>query len=151
VELVTDVTRADTQITAEDAQLGEVVTGTGTGTSLTDIKGAGVVMAALILGEVGDVRRFPSNHHATYTGSAPTEASSGEITRHRLSRAGNRRLNHALHVAALSHRPYDDRGRVYYDHKVAEGKGKRGAMRCLKRRLSDEVYRHLAAAARGRR
>lgn len=111
---------------AVDAQLGEVVAGTGTGTGLTDIKGVGVVMAALILGEVGDVRRFPSNHHATYTGSAPTETSSGEITRHRLSRAGNRRLNHALHVAALSQRPYDDGGKVYYDRKGRRRQGQEG-------------------------
>jgi len=149
VELVTDVTRADSQILAVDAQLAEVVAATGT--TVTDIKGVGIVMAALILGEVGDIRRFPSKHHvATYTGSAPTEASSGEITRHRLSRAGNRRLNHALHVAGLSHRRYDDRGKAYYDRKLAEGKGKKGAMRCLERRLSDQVYRHLLADARAR-
>ncbi len=107
-------------------------------------------MAELILGEVGDVRRFPSKHHfATYTGSAPTEVSSGEITRHWLSRAGNRRLNLAARRRALApslRRPREDLLRP----QAPEGKGRKGAMRCLKRRLSDEVYRHLAADAPAR-
>ncbi len=65
----------------------------------------------MILGEVGDVRRFPSrNHFATYTGTAPREVSSGEVDRHRLSRAGNRQLNHALHIAAMSNKRTDPRG-----------------------------------------
>ena len=86
-----------------------------TGTSLTDVVGVGPVTAALILGEVGNVARFPSkDHFASYTGTAPLEASSGDVVRHRLSRAGNRRLNHALHIAALSQKRYDDRGRAYY-------------------------------------
>jgi len=115
-----------------------------TGTSLTTIKGVGTATAAMILGEVGDVRRFPTRHHfATYTGTAPIEVSSGEVERHRLSRAGNRQLNHALHIIALSHKRYDSRGGAYYAKKFAAGKGKKGALRCLKRRLSDSVYRQL--------
>lgn len=90
------------------------------------------------------MRRFPSKHHfATYTGTAPLEVSSGEVLRHRLSRAGNRQLNHALHIVALSHKRYDDRGGEYYAKKVAAGKGSKGALRCLKRRLADQVFRHL--------
>jgi transposase len=86
----------------------------------------------MILGEVGDVRRFPSRHHfASYT-AAPIEASSGEVERHRLSRAGNRQLNHALHIVALSNKRNDDRGGAYYATKLAAGKGKKGALRCLK-------------------
>ena len=69
--------------------------------------------------------------------------SSGEVERHRLSRAGNRQLNHALHIIALSNTRYDARGGTYYAKKLAAGKGKKGALRCLKRRLSDSVYRHL--------
>jgi len=85
-----------------------------------------------------DVRRLASRHRfATYTGTAPTEISSGDIQRHRLTRAGNRRLNHALHMAALSNKRHDERGRWYYAPKLAAGKGKKGALRCLKRRLSD--------------
>jgi transposase len=102
-----------------------------TATTLTDIKGVGTATAAMILGEVGDVRRFPSRHHfASYT-AAPIEASSGEVERHRLSRAGNRQLNHALHIVALSNKRNDDRGGAYYATKLAAGKGKKGALRCL--------------------
>jgi transposase IS116/IS110/IS902 family protein len=89
----------------------------------------------VILGEVGDVRRFPSRHHfATYAGAAPIEVSAGEVERHRPSRAGNRRLNHALHIIALSNKRHDDRGGAYYAKKIAAGKGSKGALRCLKRR-----------------
>ncbi len=98
----------------------------------------------MVLGEVGNVRRFPSRHHfATYTGTAPREYSSGGIDKHRLSRAGNRKLNHALHIIALSNKRYDQRGGEYYARKLAAGKGKKGALRCLKRRLSDVVFRTL--------
>jgi len=97
----------------------------------------------MILGEVGDVRRFPSRHHfASYT-AAPIEASSGEVERHRLSRAGNRQLNHALHIVALSNKRNDDRGGAYYATKLAAGKGTKGALPCLTRRLSDTVFRRL--------
>jgi transposase len=114
------------------------------GTSVTSIKGVGVATAAMILGEVGDVRRFPSrDHFATYTGTAPLEVSSGEVDRHRLSRSGNRRLNHALHIVALSQARTDERGRAYLAKKLAAGKGRKGALRCLKKRLSDQVYRCL--------
>jgi transposase len=89
---------------------------------------------------------LPSKHHfATYTGTAPIESSSGDAVRHRLYRAGNRQLNHALHMIALSHKRYDDRGRDYYAKKLAAGKSSQGALRCLKRRLADQVFfRHLA-------
>ena len=74
-------------------------------------------------------------HFASYTGTAPLEVSSGEIVRHRLSRAGNRKLNSALHHAAMSHKRTDEQGIAYYGRKLAEGKGKKGALRCMKRRL----------------
>ena len=100
----------------------------------------------MVLGEVGDVRRFPSRHHfGTYTGTAPREFSSGGGNTHRLSRAGNRKLNHALHIIALSHKRFDDRGAEYYARKLAAGKGKKGALRSLKCRLSDVVFRTLVA------
>jgi transposase len=122
-----------------------------TGTTITTVKGIGVATAAMILGEVGDVRRFPTRHHfATYTGTAPLEVSSGEVKRHRLSRAGNRHLNHALHIAALSNKRTDDRGKAYYAKKLADGKGKKGALRCLKRRLSDTVFQLLVADQKAR-
>jgi transposase len=143
-DFIDDVAVFDRKVKDIDKRLAEAVAAIGT--TLTEVVGIGPVTAAAILGEVGDIRRFASRHHfATYTGTAPTEISSGDITRHRLSRAGNRRLNHALHMAALSTKRHDDRGREYYACKLAAGKGKKGAMRCLKRRLSDAIYRALIA------
>ncbi len=145
-DLIDDVAVLDRKIKQVDKRLAEAVEATST--TVTDIVGIGPITAAAILGEVGDVRRFATKHHfATYTGTAPTEISSGDITRHRLSRAGNRRINHALHIAALANKRHDDRGREYYGRKLAAGKGRKGALRCLKRRLSDAVYRTLIADA----
>ena len=142
VDLVEDLTAVDRKLKDLDKRLREAVEATGT--TLTDIKGVGIATAATILGEVGDVRRFPSKHHfATYNGTAPREYSSGGVDTRRLSRAGNRKLNHALHIIALSHKRYDPRGGEYYARKLAAGKGKKGALRCLKRRLSDAVFRTL--------
>jgi hypothetical protein len=93
------------------------------------------------------VSRFPTKaHFASWNGTAPLDASSGEQTRHRLSRAGNRRINRALHIMAIVQlrHPTTD-GRRYYDRRVAEGKTPMEAMRALKRRLSDVVYRQLVA------
>ncbi|MCW2501701.1 MAG: putative transposase y4pF/y4sB [Frankiales bacterium] len=109
------------------------------------IHGIGAVTTAVVLGEVGDVRRFPSKHHfASYTGTAPIDASSGDTIRHRLNRGGNRRLNFVLHVAAnvqlATHHPD---GYAYYQRKRAAGKSHLEAMRCLKRRLCDVVFRAL--------
>ena len=144
VDLIDDVAILDRKIKAVTKQITEAVAATQT--TLTDIVGIGPVLAAVILGEVGDISRFPSRHHfASFTGTAPLEASSGEIVRHRLNRLGNRQLNHALHSAAIVHIRYDSRGRAYYERKKTAGKGTLGALRCLKRRLSDAVYRALVA------
>jgi transposase len=90
------------------------------------------------------VARFPDrNHFASWTGTAPLDASSGEQIRHRLSRAGNRRLNHVLYIAALAQIRLPGEGRTYYRRKLSEAKTKKEALRCLKRRLSDAVYRQL--------
>lgn len=112
--------------------------------AVNDIKGIGAVGTALILGEVGDVRRFRTKHHfASYSGTAPIDVSSGDNDRHRLSRGGNRRLNYALHVAALVQIRFPGPGQDYYARKRAEGKKPLEAMRCLKRRLSDVVFHAL--------
>jgi transposase len=141
-DYIDDVVVLDRKLKAVEARIKEAVDATGT--TLTEIVGVGHVTAAMILGEVGNVARFPSNNHfASYTGTAPLDASSGDVVRHRLSRAGNRQLNHALHMIAIAHRRFDPRGRDYYARKLAAGKGSKGALRCLKRRLSDVVYRHL--------
>ena len=142
VDLIDDVAVFDRKIKAVDARIEEAVAASGT--HLTDIVGVGPVTAATILGEVGDIARFATaDHFASYTGTAPLEASSGEVVRHRLSRAGNRRLNSALHVVALSNKRHDPRGKAYYERKLAAGKGSKGSLRCLKRRLSDVVFRVL--------
>jgi transposase len=113
-------------------------------TSVTDVYGVGPIGAAIILGHTGDVRRFPTGgHFARHNGTAPLEASSGPKTRHRLNPRGDRQLNHALHTAALTQIAHDTPGRVYYQRKQAEGKTPKEAMRALKRRISDVVYRQL--------
>ena len=146
VDYIDDVVALDRKLKTVEARIKEAVDDTGT--TLTQIVGVGHVTAAMILGEVGNVARFPSNDHfASYTGTAPLDASSGDVIRHRLSRAGNRQLNHALHMIAIAHRRFDPRGRDYYARKLAAGKGSKGALRCLKRRLSDVVFRHLVGDA----
>jgi transposase len=116
------------------------------GSTLTEIFGVGPILAATILGTVGDVGRFPTKaHFASYSGTAPVEASSGEVVRHRLSLGGNRHLNYALHMVATSQARSDAPGGTYYRKKLAEGKSRKEALRCLKRRISDAVYKSLVA------
>jgi transposase len=116
------------------------------GTNLTQIFGVGPILAATILGTVGDVGRFPTKaHFASYSGTAPVEASSGEVVRHRLSMAGNRKLNYALHMVATSQARSDAPGGTYYRKKLVEGKSRKEALRCLKRRICDAVYKSLVA------
>ncbi len=97
-----------------------------------------------MLGDIGDLSRFPTKgHFASWNGTAPLDACSGEQNRHRLSRAGNRGINRALHIMAVVQLRHDTDGRRYFDRRVAEGKTPMEAMRALKRRLSDVVYRQL--------
>ena len=118
------------------------------GTTVTNIHGVGPIVAALLVGHTGDVRRFPtSGHYARYNGTAPIEASSGPQVRHRLNPRGNRQLNHALHMAAVTQVGHDTPGRIYYERKLAEGKSRKEALRALKRRISDAVYRQLVVDA----
>ena len=113
-------------------------------TTLTEIFGVGPILAAKIIGTVGNAARFPTKaHFASYSGTAPVEASSGEVVRHRLSLAGNRRLNNALHMVALCQARSDARGGAYYRKKIAEGKSRKEALRCLKRRVCDAVFKSL--------
>jgi transposase len=115
------------------------------GTTLTEIFGVGAILAAKIIGTVGDVARFPTKaNFASYSGTAPVETSrSGEVVRHRLSLAGNRKLNYVLHMVALCQARSDARGGAYYRKKIAEGKSRKEALRCLKRRVSDAVFKSL--------
>ena len=148
-ELVDDIARFEAQMRASKKRIRAAVAASGT--SLTNIRGVGPIGAAIILGSVGDITRFPTpGHFASYNATAPIDASSGERKRHRLNPRGNRKLNHALHIAAVSQLRYPGAGRDYYDKKLAEGKTSKEAIRALKRRISDVVYRHLIADAHHR-
>jgi transposase len=146
-ELIDDIARLDAALKASKKRVAKAVTASGT--TLTEIVGIGPICAAIIIGFTGDVSRFESRHHfATYNATAPIEASSGGKVRHRLNPRGNRKLNHAIHIAAISQLRHDTEGRSYYDRKIAEGKSSKDATRALKRRISDRVYRHLVIDAR---
>jgi transposase len=118
-------------------------------TTVTDIHGVGPIVAAYLLGYTGDIARFATaGHYARYNGTAPIEASSGPNPRHRLNPHGNRQLNHAIHMIAVTQVRNDTPGRAYYRRKQAEGHKRKEAMRSLKRRISDVVYRQLLADQR---
>jgi transposase len=107
-------------------------------------------VAAAVLGDVGDIARFPSrDHFAACNGTAPTEVSSGNRVACRLSLRGNRRMNHAVHMAAVTQVRYShSKGRACYDKKIAEGKTSKEALRALKRQVSDALYQRMKADAR---
>ncbi len=140
---LSEVRRLEQELKASKARLREAVEASGT--SLTDIYGVGPVVAGLLIGYSGDMGRFPTRHHyAAYNGTAPIDASSGAKKRHRLNPRGNRMLNHALHLIAITQLRYPNtEGRNFYERKLKEGKTRKEAIRALKRRLSDVVYRHL--------
>ncbi len=153
-EELAELVAVEAKIRKADAELKAMVLARGS--RLMDLRGVGPVVAARVLADVGDVARFADrNRFASWTGTAPLDASSGEQNRHRLSRAGNRRMNHMIHIAAISQLRLDTDGRAYYRRKRAEGKKALEAIRCLKRRISDAIYRqlvadaHAAAAAEG--
>jgi transposase len=140
MELVVDLERIYQRTKAANKELIELIKSTGTG--LLDLHGIGPSGAARLLVEVGDITRFPDRgHFASWTGTAPIDASSGDRVRHRLSRGGNRQINVVLHIMATVQLRNPTEGRAYYDRKIAAGKSSNEAMRCLKRRLSDIVYR----------
>jgi transposase len=140
MELVADLERVYARKKAASKELVELVRQTGTG--LLALHGIGPSGAARLLVDVGDITRFPTKgHFASWTGTAPIDASSGDNVRHRLSRGGNRQVNRALHMMAVVQLRNPTEGKRYYDRKVAAGKTPNEAMRCLKRRLSDIVYR----------
>jgi len=148
-ELVSDLERIYQRKKAADKELRELLKATAT--TLTDLHGIGPSAAARLLVEVGDVTRFPDKaHFASWNGTAPIDASSGDQVRHRLSRAGNRQINRALHIMAVVQLRNPTEGRAYYDRKVAAGKTPMEAMRSLKRRLSDIVYHQMVLDARAK-
>ncbi|MFF3160100.1 IS110 family transposase [Streptomyces sp. NPDC057910] len=139
-DLPADLRRLDRLVKDNQAQMREALAATRT--RLTSLPGLGTVLAAKVLGHVGDVTRFPTEHHfASYTGSAPLDASSGNNVRHRLNTGGNRALNSVLHTIAICQIRDGGRGQDYYLRKINEGKTPSEARRALKRRLSNVVYR----------
>jgi transposase len=148
VELLDDVRRLDDQLKASKKKIRVAVEASGT--TLTDVFGVGPIIAAMVIGYSGDIARFASrDHYAAYNGTAPVEYSSGGRTVRRLSQRGNRKLNRAIHMAAISQlrQPRCD-GRAYFDRRVSEGKTNKEAIRALKRHISNTVYRHLVADTR---
>jgi transposase len=147
-ELLGDLHRLDGQLKELRERLVGVVAASRTAT--TKSFGVGPVVAAMAVGITGDVGRFPDkDHFAAYNGTAPIEVSSGPKKLYRLSMRGNRRLNHAVHLAAVTQvRHRHSEGRAYYDRKVAEGKTGKEFIGCLKRRISDALYAAMVADAR---
>jgi transposase len=141
-QLIADVARIDRALIDNRRRCAEAVAASGS--SLTEIFGISEVLAAKILGHTGDITRFANaDRYASYAGTAPIEVSSGDQRRHRLSRAGNRSLNHALHLAARVQTMHPGPGRTHYARKQAEHKTPAEALRSLKRQLAKVVYRHL--------
>jgi transposase len=146
-ELIHELVTTDKKIKVANAELTELVASTGS--RLQELHGIGPSGAARLIGDIADVSRFTSRgHFASWNGTAPIDASSGDQNRHRLSRAGNRRINRVLHIMAVVQLRNDTDGRRYYRRKLAEGKTTMEAMRALKRRLSDVVYRQMVADAK---
>jgi transposase len=141
-ELIADLERIYARKKAANKELIELLEQTGTG--LLDLNGIGPSGAARLLVEVGDIIRFPNKaHFASWNGTAPIDASSGDQVRHRLSRGGNRQINRVLHIMARVQIRNPSEGRDYYDRKKADGKAPMEAMRCVKRRLSDIVFQQM--------
>jgi transposase len=147
-EFLADLRRIDAQRRETKKKLAAAVRASGT--TVTEIFGVGPAVAAAVIGDVRDISRFPGKDcFAAYNGTAPAEVSSGNRKVYRLSLRGNRRLNHAIHMAAVTQIRYrHSQGRAYYDKKLAEGKTAKEALRALKRQVSDAIYQHLKADAR---
>jgi transposase len=143
LELIDDVRRLDEQIKASHRRIRLAVRASGT--SVTELYGVGPIHAAELIGYTSDVARFANRDaYASYNGTAPVERSSGGRIVHRLSQRGNRKVNHALHMVAVTQiRNPRTQGRIYFERKVAEGKTKKEALRSLKRQVSNAVYRQL--------
>jgi len=148
IEFLDEVRRVDLALVELHERIDHAIKAADT--SVTDVYGVGPIVACYLIGYSGDMRRFPTaGHFARYNATAPIEASSGPRVRHRLNPNGNRQLNHAIHLAAVTQIAHDTPGRAYYRTKQAAGKSRKEAMRCLKRRISDAVYRRLRADVDG--
>ena len=148
LEHLEDLRRVDGQIRVLHERMAAAVKASQT--TVSDLFGFGPVNSAIAIGYTRDVHRFGTrDHFAAYNGTAPIEVSSGGRTVHRLSRRGNRQLNHAIHMAAVTQiRHAHSPGYAYCQRKLEEEKTKKEALRALKRRISDALYERLIADAR---
>jgi transposase len=143
-DVVRDLKRHEASIKELDNELRAAVSASRT--TLPQIQGIGFLTAAKILALTGDIRRFPNQeHYASYAGTAPIDVSSGDQKTHRLSRRGNRQLNAAIHVAAVTQARDPGPGRDHYRRKIAEHKTVKEARRSLKRRITNAIYRRILA------
>ena len=133
--LTADIDRLEREITGLVADLAP---------TLLDLPGCGPLTAAKLVGEVAGIDRFRSSAaFARHNGSAPVPVWSANSGRHRLSRTGNRQLNLALHRIAITQMRIDERGRAYIAKRRTAGDSKTEAIRALRRRISDEVFRRM--------
>jgi transposase len=141
-ELVTRIRALSETIEALEREIGRLVAGVAP--TLLALPGCGTLTAAKLVGETAGIGRFRSAAaFARHNGSAPIPVWSANDERHRLSRQGNRQLNVALHRIAVTQMRIDKRGRAYLDHRRGAGDTKTEAIRALRRRISDEVYRRM--------
>jgi transposase len=141
-ELLAELRATDRKIAPLDADIAWMLDEHGT--TLTDIVGIGKTGAAMILAITGDPTRFRSAAaYASFAGTAPIAASSGDTIRHRLNRGGNRQLNKVIHTAAKTQVRLAGPGRDYYERRRGEGKTNAEAIRALKRHITTAVYRTL--------
>jgi len=147
-DLIAEVADCDARLAALTKQIAAAVEQSGS--RLVAVDGVGPVVAARLLGRTGNASRFRSAAaFAMHSVMAPIEVASAEKSRHRLPRGGDRQLNYALHIVALTQvRMRASRGRAYYESKIAQGKTRNEAMRCLKRCLADHVWRVMVADER---
>ena len=141
--IAAEIARLNAMVRDLDKQLAELVAQNGN--PLEDVCGAGLQVAATLIAQSGDVRRFRDRAaYARYGGVAPIPCGSGASAgRHRLHRGGNRQVNAALHRIAIVQEQWDPGAQAYLDRKLAEGKTPREARRALKRHLANLVYRRL--------
>ena len=146
-ELLVELRRHDRDLDELAGKIRDAVKASGT--TVTDVHGVGPIMAAYILGHTGNIGRFPSSgHYARYNATAPISASTSANDRHRLNPYGNRQLNHAIHVAAVTQAGHDTAGRVYYQRKIAEGNSRKEA---LARAQAADFRRRVSTPRRRRR
>ena len=146
-DLLADLVGLDSKLGRIEVEIKALVRSTPTG--LPTLYGVGPVITAIVLGQAGDVARFRDRHHfASYNGTAPDDKGSAGNPAHCVNLKGNRKLNHAIHMVAITQiRNRTSPGRAYYDRKLGEAKTKKEALRALKRRISDVVYRQLVIDA----